>query len=547
MNQQATLPILSPNIRPFSSNSSNRPTSSVSVHRIHSTDPTSNKTFPAHLPLKKLKPEPWQRLFDGEKRQVYSAQGLTVKKNKQNVDAIINEDFFNLTDEPINFDDKAQRSLLPPPIQAHIDHLCEQIDDLAVQLAEERMNFRIARTKADETHNNLLQNQNQQFQEFFQQQTLEHQKELENQHEKHSNTLHEQQNESHKREEHLKNELEFVKTSHHAYKINLDKENAEQLQSKINEAIEGVKKELKAKEDEMAKKINDAVMKERKSLALKQKMEIENLKKQHQKEIDIAHKSFSDSAYDRSRIETLSKELTSTKLELEDTKDRAVNLAVQLKDLEIKNVETTRELHDFRTRFDEKTKEIERRYIGKMDQLHLENADLRNLYMKKCAELVDERALSKQKIEEHVEFTRKQLKQKLLNTRISSAIPLSNDREPRRLSTCATASQYELSSTRCRSAYATVQPISSIHNELSMDSNHRIDYTVHNTRRETKLRRRGSVPTTEGEQDVVRYLASTSSRPTTRDSLSSKYNFENEPTMLNNLTLEDLQQTFKLP
>ncbi|CAF4399243.1 unnamed protein product, partial [Adineta steineri] len=126
----------------------------------------------------------------------------------------------------------------------------------------------------------------------------------------------------------------------------------------------------------------------------------------------------------RSRIETLSKELTSTKLELEDTKDRAVNLAVQLKDLEIKNVETTRELHDFRTRFDEKTKEIERRYIGKMDQLHLENADLRNLYMKKCAELVDERALSKQKIEEHVEFTRKQLKQKLLNTRISSAIPL---------------------------------------------------------------------------------------------------------------------------
>ncbi|CAF1315038.1 unnamed protein product [Adineta steineri] len=547
MNQQATLPILSPNIRPFSSNSSNRPTSSVSVHRIHSTDPTSNKTFPAHLPLKKLKPEPWQRLFDGEKRQVYSAQGLTMKKNKQNVDAIINEDFFNLTDEPINFDDKAQRSLLPPPIQAHIDHLCEQIDDLAVQLAEERMNFRIARTKADETHNNLLQNQNQQFQEFFQQQTLEHQKELENQHEKHLNTLHEQQNESHKREEHLKNELEFVKTSHHAYKINLDKENAEQLQSKINEAIEGVKKELKAKEDEMAKKINDAVMKERKSLALKQKMEIENLKKQHQKEIDIAHKSFSDSAYDRSRIETLSKELTSTKLELEDTKDRAVNLAVQLKDLEIKHVETTRELHDFRTRFDEKTKEIERRYIGKMDQLHLENADLRNLYMKKCAELVDERALSKQKIEEHVEFTRKQLKQKLLNTRISSAIPLSNDRDPRRLSTCATASQYELSSTRCRSAYATVQPISSAHNELSMDSNHRIDYTVHNTRRETKLRRRGSVPITEGEQDVVRYLASTSSRPTTRDSLSSKYNFENEPTMLNNLTLEDLQQTFKLP
>ena len=31
---------------------------------------------------------------------------------------------------------------LPPPIQAHIDHLCEQIDDLALQLAEERLNHK---------------------------------------------------------------------------------------------------------------------------------------------------------------------------------------------------------------------------------------------------------------------------------------------------------------------------------------------------------------------------------------------------------------------
>lgn len=40
-----------------------------------------------------------------------------------------------------------RRPLLPPPIQAHIDHLTEQIDDLAVQLAEDRMNYRIARNK----------------------------------------------------------------------------------------------------------------------------------------------------------------------------------------------------------------------------------------------------------------------------------------------------------------------------------------------------------------------------------------------------------------
>ena len=40
-----------------------------------------------------------------------------------------------------------RRPTLPPPVQAHIDHLCEQIDDLALQLAEERLNHKQTRLK----------------------------------------------------------------------------------------------------------------------------------------------------------------------------------------------------------------------------------------------------------------------------------------------------------------------------------------------------------------------------------------------------------------
>jgi len=36
---------------------------------------------------------------------------------------------------------------LPAPVQAHIDHLCEQIDDLSLQLAEERLNHKQTRLK----------------------------------------------------------------------------------------------------------------------------------------------------------------------------------------------------------------------------------------------------------------------------------------------------------------------------------------------------------------------------------------------------------------
>lgn len=110
----------------------------------------------------------------------------------------------------------------------------------------------------------------------------------------------------------------------------------------------------------MNKRINDAIIKERKNLTSRQKMEIENLKKQHQKEVDVIlpfnfriddkdmfvfqaiQKTFTDSAYDRSRLETLTKDLTATRLELEETKDRAVNLAVRLKELEVKHAETVR-------------------------------------------------------------------------------------------------------------------------------------------------------------------------------------------------------------
>jgi hypothetical protein len=100
-----------------------------------------------------------------------------------------------------------------------------------------------------------------------------------------------------------------------------------------------MKKELQEKEEEMNKKINEAILKERKNLTERQKMDIENLQKQHQKEIDVIHKTFADTAFDRARVESLSKELTTTKIELDDEKERAVNLAVRLKDLEIHYVE----------------------------------------------------------------------------------------------------------------------------------------------------------------------------------------------------------------
>lgn len=54
-----------------------------------------------------------------------------------------------------------------------------------------------------------------------------------------------------------------------------------------------MKKQLQEKEEEMNKKINDIVTKERKNLVARQKMEIDNMRKQNQKELEVNydHKS----------------------------------------------------------------------------------------------------------------------------------------------------------------------------------------------------------------------------------------------------------------
>jgi uncharacterized membrane protein len=48
---------------------------------------------------------------------------------------------------------------------------------------------------------------------------VDHEKELEDQNLKHLKTLHEEQSQNSKREEQLKNQLDFLRTSFHSYKV----------------------------------------------------------------------------------------------------------------------------------------------------------------------------------------------------------------------------------------------------------------------------------------------------------------------------------------
>lgn len=67
----------------------------------------------------------------------------------------------------------------------------------------------------------------------------------------------------------------------------MDQQNLESIEKKVQEERDKIRKEFEIKEEEMNNKISESILRERKTLVGKQKLEIENLRKQHEKEIDV--------------------------------------------------------------------------------------------------------------------------------------------------------------------------------------------------------------------------------------------------------------------
>ena len=59
----------------------------------------------------------------------------------------------------------------------------------------------------------------------------------------------------------------------------------------IDQALENMKKEFKHKEEDTKRKFNDSIAKERKHLGGRQAMEMDQLRKQHETEIDVGSTS----------------------------------------------------------------------------------------------------------------------------------------------------------------------------------------------------------------------------------------------------------------
>ncbi|CAF1428043.1 unnamed protein product [Rotaria magnacalcarata] len=359
MQQGTSLPVLIENVRshpkiPYGRSLSNKSTDS-SIHQVLLSSSCLNNPVSSRLSFRKLQSEQWERLLCDKKQQE-----VKIKRNKSNIDPVLNKDIVHSLNEHCVFDGNSEYSSMPASVRTNFDNLYEQMNEITLQLAEERLKHKQTQIKAEETLINQLQDQELHFQE--RQERLLHDNKIKlKEHEKNFfKLLNDEQTLSLKREEQLRNELEFLKKSFHSYKAAVEKQSDEKLQVKLSEALLAMKNERPKKEEDINKRINEAIFNERKNIHLRHLEEIEKIQKQHQNEIETLKKAVAEATIEQEHLESLTKELASVKLELRETKKHAIGLTTQLNDPKTKHSETIRESKEHCVRFDEKPKKTKK-------------------------------------------------------------------------------------------------------------------------------------------------------------------------------------------
>ncbi|CAF3749552.1 unnamed protein product [Rotaria socialis] len=359
MQPGTSLPVLIDNVRsypnvPYGRSLSHNSTDS-SIHQVLLSSSCLNNPVSSRLSFRKLQSEQWERLLCNKKQQE-----VKIKRNKSNIDPVLNKDIAHALNENCVFDGNSECASMPASVRTNFDNLYEQMNEITLQLAEERLKHKQTQIKAEETLINQLQDQETHFQERQERQLRDNKMKLKEHEKNFLKLLNEEQTLSLMREEQLRKELEFLKKSFHTYKAALEKENDEKLQVKLSEALLAMKNERPKKEEDINKRINEAIFNERNNIHLRHSKEIEKIQKQHQNEIETLKKAVAEATVEQEHLQSLTKELASVKLELREAKKHEIGLTTQFNDPKTKHSEKIGESKEPRVRSDEKPKKTKK-------------------------------------------------------------------------------------------------------------------------------------------------------------------------------------------
>lgn len=350
-------------------------------------EPHQRQRFESHLRPKKNKPTPWQKSLEDPMVTLVVSPGYILSKNKSKYDAVIKTDeFFNPVREEIvkKKTENTERDVL-------LEQLQQQIADLTLYLQEERYTHRQSKQKAED----FLRDKVDELQ-------VQHKNEIREQEEQHSNQMkmlesnHREQFEGYKKVmeaqiARMKEDNDFIQSAFTSYRATIhDEMNAKWVQTE-----QAFKEEFQAKKKQEVDMIRERFNKEKDlemGIMLKDhRKELDDMKKQHGKEIEDLSLYYADMTEKAKKMKVLTQEFENLKDEHEDLKTVYSELEKHCAGVSKELINTRGRLQAHEENFDRKVDEVDDRYKQKVNNLLLENAELRKSFRKKCEELAVER------------------------------------------------------------------------------------------------------------------------------------------------------------
>ncbi|XP_078324675.1 flagellum-associated coiled-coil domain-containing protein 1-like isoform X2 [Crassostrea virginica] len=349
-------------------------------------EPTRRHNLENHTPAKRNKPPPWQKNLDTPLVPFVTGPGYILSKSKSKYAVTIKEEFFDhVTDE------SHKKRAMPTERDTMIQQLQEQISDLSLYLEEERVNHRQTKQKAEEFLKDKIEELNNQHRDAIRDLEEDHQEDrerlrlsIEADHQAYRTSAEGQIVK-------MKKEIEFLQGAFESYKSSLHQD----MDDKWNKREEDLKMQLQEEKQaaihEMKMKVIQERNVERIATQKDHQKAIENLRKEHKKELDALVRKFSNAAADLERLKKTTAELKETKRDLELITTAYNETCQQLASTSRELADTKVKLLSFEEQFDEKVQQVDFKYQQKINDLITQNIELRRLYVKKCGQLYDEK------------------------------------------------------------------------------------------------------------------------------------------------------------
>ncbi|ESP00749.1 hypothetical protein LOTGIDRAFT_205203 [Lottia gigantea] len=218
-------------------------------------------------------------------------------------------------------------------------------------------------------------------------------------------------------------EIEFLQGAFESYKGTLEQE----MELKWSQKEEELKQQLESEKTDALVEFKSKVQQEKTSDKSNLKQEFQRqkevMRREHKKEIEAMIRRYATAAADLERSQRLNAELEEVKAELAQVKASYLETSSQLNITNRQLTDTKVHLLEYEEQFQDKVQIIDDKYRQKIDDLMRQNTELRQLYVKKCGQLFDEKAVSERTVINKV-TTAKQTMKELIKVKERSNVNL---------------------------------------------------------------------------------------------------------------------------